>query len=40
MPSMACPVPQHFSTLSHKQQYGKKVTEHEMYALISSTTFG
>ena len=38
---VACPDPWYFSTLSHKQHYlkKKKVTEHKMCVLISSTTF-
>ena len=38
--SVACPALQHFSTLSHKRyDFRRKVTEHKMCVLISSTTF-
>jgi len=41
LPSVACPVLQYFSTLSHKRLKfrGKNVIEHKKYALISSTKF-
>jgi hypothetical protein len=38
--SVACLVPQYFSTLSHeRQKFSEKVTEQEMGVLIFSTTF-
>ena len=37
--TVACPSVQYFSTLSHKRHdFRKKVIEHKMCALISSTT--
>ena len=38
--SVACPALQYFSTLSHKRyDFRKKVTEHKICVLTSSTTF-
>jgi hypothetical protein len=39
--SVDCPAVQHFSTLSHKRNdfQGKKITEHKVCVLVSSTAF-
>jgi hypothetical protein len=37
--SVAGPALQYFATLSYKRHYLKKVIEHKMCVLISSTTF-
>jgi hypothetical protein len=40
LPSLACPVGQYFSTLSHERHdFRKKVVEHKVFVLIFSTVF-